>query len=106
MKITIKELRQLVRSVISESTKYDGSESMYEDIDEESFALEFELNGNDFEVEGKYYGKGDIEFESIIIFTDNEGMVNGINFDDKEILKYSGMDLYDFDQYVIDLIEK
>lgn len=108
MRITIKELRQLVKSVISESTKYDGSESMYEDIDEESFALDFELNGNDFEVEGKYYGDGEIEFDRLIIYTGDEenGIIDGMDISDEDMIEYSGYNHDDFDGYVIDLINR
>jgi hypothetical protein len=119
MKITIKELRQLVKSVISENLSFDGSEYSYEETDDELFAFEFKLNPsrdlenydeegdedyNIFEVEGKYYGNGEILFDIIRIYTD-EGEIDATNFNDKQMLKYAGMDLQDFDDYVIGLIE-
>lgn len=125
MKITIKELRQLVKSVISENLRFDGDEYSHEEADDELFAFDFKLyppkdlensdeeeyeyeeEGEDyniFQVEGKYYGNGEIIFDSIIIFTD-EGEIDATNFNDKQMLKYAGMDLHDFDEHVINLIE-
>jgi hypothetical protein len=105
MKITIKELRQLVKSVISENLGFDGSEYSYEESD--SFVKEFELNGNDFEVVGKDYGDGDIEIETILIYTGDEenGIIDGMEISDEEMLEYSGYNRAEFEDYVIDLIE-
>jgi hypothetical protein len=108
MKITIKELRQLVKSVISENLRFDGSEYMYEDPDDETFVIDFELNDNVFEVEGKYYGGEDIEIDSILI----NGAIDGLDSKENERgyyvgmiqQDYSGMDYDEFKDYVIDYL--
>lgn len=105
MRITINELRQLVKSVISETMRFDGSDYVYEDPDDESFAFDFELNGNLFDVEGEYYGEDDINLEIISIYTD-EGYIDGYKLDDEGMEMYSGLTIDGFEKYVEDLIKK
>lgn len=107
MKITIKELRQLVRTVISENLRFDGSEYSYEDPDDETFVIDFELNDNVFEVEGKYYGNGEINIEMITIYTGEEenGIIDGMEISDKELIEYSGYNRGEFENHVIAQIE-
>ena len=103
MRITINELRQLVKSVISETMRFDGSDYVYEDPDDESFAFDFELNGNLFDVEGEYYGEDDIDLDIVSIYTD-EGYIDGYELDDEDMKMYSGLTYGDFKKYVEDLI--
>jgi hypothetical protein len=103
MRITINELRQLVKSVISETIRFDGSDYMYEDPDE-SFAFDFELNGNLFDVEGEYYGENDIHFDIISIYVDGE-YIDGTELDDEGMEMYSGLTINEFEKHVEDLIE-
>jgi hypothetical protein len=96
MKITIKELKTLIKSVISE--QYGGRYPIF-------FDFEFNYEGNNFDIAGELYSSEDEKYKKMIV-NGEDFLDDFLSWNEKKFKELTGLDLDSFQWVFIEAIEE